>query len=333
MFYPKLKGLSRNARIPPILRNKFATQLDVKKIPDFRLINTYYIRLFKNKINKIVTRKSIRCYPYFMKHFKQIVSEQKSDIIELKLILEKEITNKIIPNKLFIGALLTGSVARGDARIKPFGIYIDLALVVRNKNEIDLEKIFGKNAEPFIPYFCIKKTDKIGIAIELIEENELWNIRDQNETTIFAKNESIILYDETKILKKWKDECFIITTDQVKTRALENYFRFTYLTDEYRFEKWNYRQAYIQIAQNLNEAAECYLNFLYCINKYFIPRKDWLVYLSYDLKIKPEEHTEYMDHLYTSSLTPHSIEQKNKIIEEISKWMKNYCQINTWLKN
>lgn len=266
-----------------------------------------------------------------MKHFKQMVSEQESDVTELKRILKNELNSKVIPNNLFLGALLTGSVARGDARINPFGIYIDLTLIVKKRNEINLEKIFGNDAEPFIPKFCIKKTDKIGIAIEIIEENNLWNIRDQNEPTIFARNESIIVYDKTKILKKWKDECFIITTDQIKKRALANFFRFKYLTDEYRFEKWNYRMAYIQINQNLNEAAECYINFLYCINEYFIPRKDWLVYLSYDLIIKPEKHIEYLDHLYTSSVKPNSIELRNKIIEEVGKWMENYCQIKTWL--
>ena len=175
-------------------------------------------------------------------------------------------------------------------------------------------------------------TEKIGIAIELVEINKLRKIREFPESEIFAKQESIILNDKKGLLIKWKDECFNITDDQIKKRALNNYFRYSYLTDNYHFEKWNYRNSLIQITQNFNEAGECYCNFLYCINNSFIPRKDWLTYLTYDFDIKPEKNNYYLDNLYTSNLNKDDILKKYEIIKEIKYWMEKYCKSKKWIK-
>ena len=266
-----------------------------------------------------------------MKYFSQIKQEQQNEIQILRNIARPIITEKIMPDKKIKGCLLTGSVARGDARTGQFGLMIDLALVVENRDDIDLENMFGKDEEPFIPYHCVRINEKIGIAIELMEENDLWKIREKPEPVIFAKNESIILDDKTGMLKKWKDEFFIITDEQARLRALNYYFRFDYLTGEYRFEKWGHREAWTQIAQNFNEAGECYCNFLYCINKMFIPRKDWLAYLTYEMQNKPQKHDFYMDTLYTSQLDKESILKKDRVIQEIKKWIEQYCRNKDWL--
>ena len=266
-----------------------------------------------------------------MKTFTQIIEEQRNDVEKLRSLAYKINSEKITPNNKIIGALLTGSVARGDARIAPFGIKIDLAIIVKNKSEIDLDKIFGINKAENFPYHCVTFEEKVGIQIELIEEYDLWKIREKHESDIYAKNESIILNDKNGILKKWKDEYFNITNDQLKQRALRNYWRFCYLTGDYRLEKWQYRKAYIQINQNFNEASECYCNFLYCINKQFIPRRDWLAYLTYELKIKPVKHESYMNNLYTAILSEEFILQKNDILKEIKNWMEEYCKDKSWL--
>jgi hypothetical protein len=266
-----------------------------------------------------------------MKHFPQLIIEQKTEVLELKKILQQILEEKIYCNTQIKGALLTGSVARGDARVEPYGIMIDLILIVKRKEDISLEKIFGKDEEPYIPYHCVSITDKVGLAIEIIEEKNLYEIRNQPESVIFSKNESIIIYDKESILIKWKNECFKISEEQVKSRALNSYFRFSYLTGEYRLEKWMYREALVQVEQNFHEASECYCNFLYCINGYFIPRKDWLTYLTYELNEKPENHNHFLQSLYTSSLDNESISRKNIIIQEIENWMKQYCKLKNWL--
>ncbi|MBN1412939.1 MAG: hypothetical protein JW969_19010 [Spirochaetales bacterium] len=266
-----------------------------------------------------------------MKQFNKIINEQKEEIARFRVIVDEVIAEKVTPNAKILGALLTGSVARGDARVGPFGIFIDIAIILKNKSDIDMEQIFGKDEEPFIPYHCISVKNKTGIAMEVIEEDELWKIREQPEPVIFARNESIILNDKTGSLQKWKNECFVITEDQIKQRALNNYFRYDYLTGEYRLEKWEHREAWVQIAQNYNEANECYCNFLYCINGLFIPRKDWLAYLTYEMKIKPEEHESCMNKMYENRLDAGGINGKKETYNRIKNWMDLYCKNKKWL--
>ncbi|OHD13245.1 MAG: hypothetical protein A2086_16905 [Spirochaetes bacterium GWD1_27_9] len=266
-----------------------------------------------------------------MKYFSDMINEQGNEIDFLKKIIHQITLEKIKPNKLIKGALLTGSVARGDARIGPYGIQIDLALVLNKKEDINLNELFGENISPKIPYHSVKIKDKIGLQIEVIEEKDLWSIREKPESVIFAKNEAIILDDKYDILSNWKKSHFIITSEDIKNRSLMHYFRYSYLTGDYRFEKWLYREALIQIEQNFHEASECYCYFLYCINRMFIPRKDWLVYLTYEMENKPERHSEYLDILYTSHLNHDSIIQKNIIIKEIKAWMDNYVKSMNWI--
>ncbi len=266
-----------------------------------------------------------------MKTFTQLLNEQKAEVKQLRQITEKLNEEKIVANRQITAALLCGSLARGDARSGPFGLMIDITLIVENKQLINLTDIFGKDEEPFIPYHCIKIDEKHGFAFEVIEVKELLKIREQSESTIFAKKESIILKDSKDFLKNWKLECFTISSEEIRKRSLRNYFRFCYLTDEYRFEKWNSRDAYCQISQNMNEAAECYCNFIYCINKEFIPRKDWLVYLSFEQKITPNQHKEFINKLYTSNLNKKDISKKNNTIKTIQEWMRNYCEQLKWL--
>ncbi len=257
-----------------------------------------------------------------MKYFSDLINEQKKEVDSFKNIIFEINNEKIVPNKKILGALLTGSVARGDARKGPFGIMIDVSLVVKNTTDINLEEIFGKDEEPHIPFHCVPIRDDIWIAVKTIKEKDLWTIRNESESTIFAMNESIILNDKKGILKKWKDEYFVITKEQAKERAKNQYFRFCYVTGEYRFEKWSYREAWVQCAQNFNEANECYCSFLYCINSMFIPRKDWLTYLTYEMTIKPPKHEEYMKTMYSTELNKESLSKKLQLYEELRLWME-----------
>lgn len=266
-----------------------------------------------------------------MKLLSELIREQKNEVDALNDIVLKINRETISANPKITGALLTGSVARGDARIGPWGVMIDLALVVEDKKDIDLDEIFGKDECPDIPFHCVMLKDNIGLQIEVIENADLFKIRSRPESVVFAKNEAAIICDKDGVLKKWKEECFIITGDQIKSRALNNYFRFRYLCGEYRLEKWSRREGWIQIIQNFNEAAECYCNFLYCINKMFIPRKDWLTYLTFELENKPEKHALYMERLYTSIPGRASVIEKADLMSEVQSWMENYCKNERWL--
>jgi predicted nucleotidyltransferase len=266
-----------------------------------------------------------------MIRFPELLEIQKQEAAALRTMVELLLEEKIKNESRILGALLTGSVARGDARIGPFGVMVDLALVVDKKEELDLETMFGKDEEPDIPFHCVSLKDTIGLAIEVLEEKELYQIRQKQESQIFSKHESIILYDPSGLLRKWKEQYFIIDDNQVRQRALQHYYRFCYLTGDYRFEKWEFRKAYTQINQNFNEAAECYCNFLHCINRSFIPRKDWLAYLTYELQIKPADHETCMAGIYEASNTEEGVLRRNGYMEEIRKWMNDYCIRMKWV--
>ena len=254
--------------------------------------------------------------------FKKLIEQQEGEVSLLRKIADDAVRQKISPNNDVSGVLLTGSVSRGDARVGPFGVMIDLAIVVNNRKDFDPEPVFGPDEEPLIPFHCVNVQDKISIAAEILEEPELWEIREESEARIFAMNESVILYDKTGKLSEWKKECFSLNAGQIKERAMRHYYRFCYLTGEYRFEKWNHREAWSQLSQIFNEANECYCSFLHCINGGFVPRKDWLVYLTYDLDILPERHQDYINKIYAGELSAEAMEQKFRLFQEMKSWME-----------
>ena len=265
-----------------------------------------------------------------MKTLQEMKDEHKQEVAEYRLFVNQTVRERLEPRKSVIGAMVSGSVARGDARRGAFGLAIDLVVVVENRKDIDLDKVFGLNEEPDIPYHCVT-IDKQGMQIELTTMEELNNIRSRRESAVFAKWESDIVLDPSGQLRVWKNTAFIITDDQERDRALDQFFRFGYCSGDYRFEKWAYRGAWTQLAQIANEATECYCNFLFCINGWFIPRKDWLVYFTYELPVKCPEHDSAIDRLYTGGTTEAEIRNKFKLLGEIQVWMKEYCIGKNWL--
>lgn len=265
-----------------------------------------------------------------MKTLQDIRLEQRAEVNQYRRIAEEATNHFCLPNASIVGALLSGSSARGDARLGPFGFMIDLIVVVENRTSIDLEKVFGPDREPTIPYHCISFRG-LGLQIELATLEELKNIRTATEAEIFAKQEAIVLLDKTGQLAEWKHAAFTIAPEQKRDRALPYFFRFQYLTNEYHQEKWTNREAWIQLVQNANEACECYCSFIYCANGWFIPRKDWLVFLTYDLKEKVEDREFLIEEAYRSDLTKEGCVRRYQSLGVIGEWMKQYCRQQKWI--
>jgi hypothetical protein len=104
-----------------------------------------------------------------------------------------------------------------------------------------------------------------------------------------------------------------------------------YLVGDYRYEKWAYRQAWLQLTQICNEACECYCYFLYCINGFFIPRKDWLTYLTHDMKYKHPKHKDLMEEIFTAAPAEADVARRVARLREVMNWMKEYCKGKAWL--
>jgi len=265
-----------------------------------------------------------------MKTLQEVIQQQTTEVSEYRRIATDAVLQFCKPNPAIVGALLSGSAARGDARNGPFGFMIDLIVVVEDKNAINLEEVFGPDKEPDIPFHCIPYEGS-ALQIEVRTLEDLRSIRTRSEAEIFAKQEAIVLLDRTGRLVEWKRTAFVVTPEEIRNRALMNFFRFQYLTDPYHQEKWTNREAWIQLAQNANEACECYCSFLYSINGWFIPRKDWLVYFTYDLKDKPAEHEQLIEGSYRTDLTREGVIRRFKSLEALGEWMKDYCRKKRWI--
>jgi hypothetical protein len=100
---------------------------------------------------------------------------------------------------------------------------------------------------------------------------------------------------------------------------------------DYRVEKWKCRSAWVQLCQIGNEAAECYCFFLYCINGQFIPRKDWVTYLTYELPDKAPDHERLLESIYTSNPTEEAVDVRFKRLNEAFSWMNIYCRDRKWI--
>jgi predicted nucleotidyltransferase len=266
-----------------------------------------------------------------MKTLKEVKRQQTAEAAKYKKIALAFTEENFKPQKKILGVLLTGSTARGDARKGPYGFMIDLTIVVKRFQDINLDEVLGEDCEPDIPYHCVQIPGGHFLEVELVTMETLNNIRRQPESAIFAKNESIIIFDKHGELKKWKDKAFIITEKDKKERALSHHFRMEYLLGDYRYEKWVYRQAWLQLAQICNEACECYCNFLYCINGFFIPRKDWLTYLTHDMKFKHPKHNNIIEEIYTAAPTEADVVRRVARLRELRDWMKGYCKEKKWL--
>jgi hypothetical protein len=266
-----------------------------------------------------------------MKSIAEMRTEQLSDVIEYRSLAARVVNETLALIPSVLGVLLTGSVARGDARKGPYGLHIDLTLVANDKNNINLVELFGPSIEPYSPYHCANILGQV-FALEVLTVNELNSIRTCHESVVFAKQEAAILFDRAGVLTRWKREAFELSDSQIRERALQQYFRFDYLTNDYRIEKWKHREAWVQMAQNGNEAIECYCNFLFCANGWFIPRKDWLVYLTYELAEKAPRHTELIAELYQVEVTDVGLATRARQLVQLSSWMGSFCERKGWLK-
>lgn len=256
--------------------------------------------------------------------------EQRGEVERYRAIADRFVMQRLRPIPVVAGALLSGSAARGDARRGPHGFMIDVVVVLDENALLDLEALFGESADPAIPFHCVRFEGE-EIALEARGLAYLAGVRQRSEAEMFARSESLVLYDRDGTLARWKAETFGITAEQIRTRCQHHQRRFQYVTGDYRNEKWSYRGAWLQVAQNLNEAAECYCSFLHCLNGGFVPRRDWLVYLTCEMPLKPAGHAELLQGLYRSYGDERELSERLRFARQAGAWMESVCRQNGWM--
>jgi len=265
-----------------------------------------------------------------MKFYSQIVQEQKKEVIYLRSLVDTLVATKIEPHPAVMGVLLTGSVSRGDARVGPYGLFIDVAIVVKEKKNLDLKALLGPDEQPSQPFHCVTIDGKIGLAVEVVEYQELLNLRSKDDSVLYAKWESTILVDKEGLLKTWMTKIFTLSDEEVGKRSLIRLRRVGYLIGEYRMEKWSKRGAWIQLCQNQNEAVENFCEFIYCANGLFVPRKDWLVYLTFEQALQPPNLEGLIQRLYKGGPDRESVDARHRALLEAYEWMLAISKTKGW---
>ncbi len=267
-----------------------------------------------------------------MTHFSEFVKEQIPEVAELKRRTVDRVRAAQASLPSTISILLTGSVARGDARVGPFGTYADIMLVGPDLSGFDVGAVFGPDEEPELPFHCVLLDPDFGIAFQTSTLVELERRATSSDPAAFALCESEIIQDPGDAVAELIRQLQAIPIDRAKERSLQHFYRHGYLIGEYRYEKWANRGAWPQIAQLHNEANECFLSFLHCIQGTYVPRKDWLVYLSYELSEKPDGFADIVTELYTRhSLDEDIAMRKGQLHVRLQEWMRGYAVSRGWI--
>jgi len=63
----------------------------------------------------------------------------------------------------------------------------------------------------------------------------------------------------------------------------------------------------------------------------FIPRKDWVTYLTYELPDKAPGHEHLLQAIYISIPTEQEVDGRFKRLSEALSWMSTYCWERRWI--
>ena len=59
--------------------------------------------------------------------------------------------------------------------------------------------------------------------------------------------------------------------------------------------------------------------------------KDWLTYLTHDMKLKHPKHKNIIEEIYSAVPSKQNVAQRITRLRELRNWMKGYCEKKKWL--
>jgi hypothetical protein len=221
---------------------------------------------------------------------------------------------KIIDKNNIETILLSGSVIRGDYYYEPLKGCIDLTVMIKENTNVTAEEIFGKDEIPPIPYHCVLwNGEYFQIAFhEFIDSERFINLPEPKK---YALMESKILYD---INKKYKTESVKIkkvAKDEQKQLLSKTKSYINYIVG--KNAKWDKRQAYSTMHQNLNFAIQLGIKCLYYKNNKYAPADDRLLYYTFELEKLPSNYEKLMEELSKQKYNSKTdYERREKLFKE-----------------
>jgi hypothetical protein len=195
--------------------------------------------------------------------------------------------------------LLSGSVSRGDYCPGKNGGMIDLIVMKKEGSKITAEELFGKDEDPFIPFHCIRWNGE-WFEILFTDFVDCNVFKDFNEPRKFSVMESKILYDangryaaELKEIEKYVEEDL-----KNKLEAALGYIKYIIGKEA----RWEIREAYPHMHNNLNIAIELGICCLYYFNGKYAPADDRKLYYTYELEKLPQNYETLLVKLFEQKI-------------------------------
>ena len=229
-----------------------------------------------------------------MKNKNEIIIQQKSFIDEMKKEACKLVDS--IDKSELETILLSGSVSRGDffPRKNENGGYvghIDLIVMKKHGSTITAEALFGPDQDPPVPYHCIK-VENTWFAILFTDFIDGETFKTFDEARKFSILESQILYDPNKKYENELPKINEIKKQECKTELQNKTGYINYLISDYKTDRWQRRQAYLQLHENLNTAIRMGVYCLYYKNNSYAPAEDRPLYYSLTLNELPDNYSD-----------------------------------------
>jgi hypothetical protein len=210
--------------------------------------------------------------------------------------------------------LLSGSVSRGDYCPGENGGMIDLIVMKKEDSKITAEEIFGKDEEPFIPYHCIRWNGE-WFEILFTDFIDCNKFKELNEPRKFSVMESKILYDpngkytkEFEIINKFCEE-------ELKNKLIDTIGYIKYIVG--KESRWEIREAYPHMHNNLNKAIELGICCLYYLNGKYAPADDRKLYYTYELEKLPNDYEKLIEKILEQKInSKEDYERRKKLFME-----------------
>ena len=191
---------------------------------------------------------------------------------------------------------------------------IDLIVMQKEGSKKTVDEIFGPDQHPYIPYHCIR-WDGEWFAILFTDFIDCSKFTGFEEPRKFSVMESKIVYDPND---QYRNELKIIerhVKEELKNK-LEGTLRYLkYII--WKEARWEIREAYPHMHNNLNIAIELGICCLYYCNGKYAPADDRKLYYTYELEKLPENYNELLVKLFEQKIdSREDYERRKKIFME-----------------
>jgi hypothetical protein len=239
--------------------------------------------------------------------------ERQKDYIQKMRDHANNFINSLDKNKIET-ILLSGSVSRGDYCPGKNGGMIDLIVMKKEGTKITPEELFGKDEDPFIPYHCIRWNGE-WFAILFTDFVDCNTFEKFNEPRKFSVMESKILYDPNEKYKNGFKKIKEYVEKDLEGKLKETLGYLKYIIGKEK--RWEIREAYPHMHNNLNIAIELGICCLYYFNGKYAPADDRKLYYSYELEKLPKNYDELLVKLFEQKIdSKEDYERRKKLFIE-----------------